>query len=142
MVGKAIKDYAQEKGMAIKNGVAFGVYRDFMMSMQEGSGWKSVSFAVRFDDENVKEILEGYFNQKEIRRDYRINKTTLSPNAVVIEFLDNPGTMKKIVAEMKKFSRDASLEKSVSDFYSSLADRILLMMNRQPDCDYISFEGP
>ena len=98
MVGKAIKDYAQEKGMAIKNGVAFGVYRDFMMSMQEGSGWKSVSFAVRFDDENVKEILEGYFNQKEIRRDYRINKTTLSPNAVVIEFLDNPGTMKKIVA--------------------------------------------
>ena len=51
-------------------------------------------------------------------------------------------TMKKIVAEMKKFSRDASLEKSVSDFYSSLADRILLMMNRQPDCDYISFEGP
>ena len=51
-------------------------------------------------------------------------------------------TMKKIVAEMKKFSRDASLEKSVSDFYSSLADRILLMMNRQPDCDYISLEGP
>ena len=97
MVGKAIKNYAQEKGMTIKNGVAFGVNRGFMMSMQEGSGWKSVSFAVRFDNENAKDILNGYFSQKEIKRDYRVSEATLSPNSVVIVFLDNPGTMKRIV---------------------------------------------
>lgn len=96
MVGKAIKDYANEKGLTIKNGIAFGIYRGFMMSMQEGSGWKSVSFAVRFDDENVKDILNGYFCQKDIKKNYRVADATLSPNAVVIVFADNPGTMKRI----------------------------------------------
>ena len=42
MVGSGIKKYANEKGWQIKEGVAFGVYRGYMMSMEEGNGWKSL----------------------------------------------------------------------------------------------------
>lgn len=43
---------------------------------------------------------------------------------------------------MKTFAKDVSLVKAVTDFYITLADRLLLMMERQPDWDYITFEGP
>jgi hypothetical protein len=40
------------------------------------------------------------------------------------------------------FRMDESLERDVSEFYITLADRLLLMMEREPDWDYITFEGP
>lgn len=51
-------------------------------------------------------------------------------------------TIRKMAAEMKLYSNQNSLTKKESDFYSSLADRLLLMMERNPDWDYITFEGP
>lgn len=35
-----------------------------------------------------------------------------------------------------------SAEKKESAFYNSLADRLLLMIEREPDWDFITFEGP
>ena len=46
MVGSAIKKYAAANGLVVKNGVAYGVYRGYMITLQEGAGWKSVDFAV------------------------------------------------------------------------------------------------
>ena len=51
-------------------------------------------------------------------------------------------TVRKMAEEMKTFTKDVSLGKAVSDFYITLADRLLLMMERQPDWEYITFEGP
>ena len=51
-------------------------------------------------------------------------------------------TIRKMAAEMKLYSQQKTLSKKESDFYSSLADRLLLMMERQPDWDFITFEGP
>ena len=47
-----------------------------------------------------------------------------------------------MAAEMKEFSKDESLDEEVAEFYRTLADRLLLMMERQPNWDYITFEGP
>lgn len=59
MVGKGIKKYANEKGLTVKNGLAYGVYHGFMITLNEGSGWKALSVAVSFNDENsVKNILK------------------------------------------------------------------------------------
>lgn len=51
-------------------------------------------------------------------------------------------TVGKIADKMKTFAMDESLERDVSEFYITLADRLLLMMEREPDWDYITFEGP
>ena len=51
-------------------------------------------------------------------------------------------SVRKMAAEMKEFSKDESLDEETAEFYRTLADRLLLMMERQPNWDYITFEGP
>ena len=43
---------------------------------------------------------------------------------------------------MKEFSKMEFLSQNAVEFYKTLADRLLLMIERQPDWDFITFEGP
>ncbi len=97
MVGSAIKKYAKEKNWQIKNGVVFGIYRGYMMSMQEGGGWKSLSIAARLENEEALKSAYELLNDPNIMKDYRISGSTVSPSAVNVTFVDNPGTMKRII---------------------------------------------
>ena len=47
-----------------------------------------------------------------------------------------------MAAEMKLYSQQETLTRKESEFYNSLADRLVLMMERNPDWDFITFEGP
>ena len=67
MVGSAMKKFAAENGIAIKDGIAFGNYHGYMMSMEEGVGWKAISFAVRFEDENAQYALLGFLYDPAIK---------------------------------------------------------------------------
>lgn len=51
-------------------------------------------------------------------------------------------TVRKMTDEMKKFSKEESLKNSVSNFYNELANRLLLMMERNSNWNFINFEGP
>lgn len=103
MVGTAIKKFAKEKEWTIKNGISFGIYRGYMMSMQEGAGWKSLSIAARFENDDALNSAYELLNDKKIMKEYRITDSTITPSSVIISFLDNPGTMKKILEFMESF---------------------------------------
>lgn len=103
MVGSAIKKYAQEKNWQVKNGIAFGIYRGYMMSMQEGAGWKSISIAARLENEGALQSAYELLNDKSFMKDYRISNSTVSPSAINVIFIDNPGTMKKIIEFIDSF---------------------------------------
>jgi len=103
MVGSAIKKYAKEKNWQIKNGVAFGVYRGYMMSMQEGGGWKSLSVTARLENENALNSAYELLNDENIKKEYRISNSVVTPSAVSVTFIDNPGTMKKIIEFIEAF---------------------------------------
>ena len=103
MVGTGIKKFAKENNWQIKNGIAFGVYRGYMMSMQEGAGWKSLSIAARLENEDTVKSAYELLNDKDIMKDYRITGSQVSATSVYITFLDNPGTMKKMFAFMDSF---------------------------------------
>ena len=103
MVGSAIKKFSKENGWTIKNGIAFGIYRGYVMSMQEGAGWKSLSVAARLESEDALKSAYELLNDKNIMKEYRINGSTVSLSAVTINFIDNPGTMKKILEFMDSF---------------------------------------
>lgn len=96
MVGKGLKTFAAEKGLTVSNGVAYGVYRGFMLSMQEGNGWKSAAFAVRFPDETAMQTAVGFLNDKSVKKQYRISGCEAALSCVSVTFADNPGTMKRI----------------------------------------------
>lgn len=98
MVGSAIRKYANEKNWQIKSGVAFGAYRGYMMSMQEGSGWKSLSVASRLDNNENLTTVYNLLNDNSIKKEYRITASTVSPTAIIVTFADSIGTMKKIIA--------------------------------------------
>lgn len=103
MVGTGIKKFAKENNWQIKNGIAFGNYRGYMMSMQEGAGWKSLSVAARLESEDALNSAYELLNDKNIMKEYRITGSNLSASSVLITFLDNPGTMKKMFAFMDSF---------------------------------------
>lgn len=97
MVGSAIKKFAAENGMAINKGVAFGTYHGYMTALEDSMGYKLLSFAVRFEDENALNALLGFLNDPAIKRQYRISEVFAAANSVRITFIDNPGTMKRLV---------------------------------------------
>lgn len=68
MVGSGIKKYANEKGWQIKEGVAFGVYRGYMMSMEEGNGWKSLSVTARLESDTAMQSAYELLNDKDIKK--------------------------------------------------------------------------
>lgn len=103
MVGKGLKTFAAEKGLKVSNGVAYGIYRGFMLSMQEGNGWKSVAFAVRFPEEAALQAAVGFLNDKAVKKQYRISGCEAALSCVSVTFSDNPGTMKRICEFIEVF---------------------------------------
>lgn len=103
MVGTGIKKFAKENSWTVKNGIAFGVYRGYMMSMQEGAGWKSLSIAARLESDDAIKSAYELLNDKDIMKEYRITASQVTATSVFITFLDNPGTVKKIFAFMDSF---------------------------------------
>lgn len=100
MVGSGIKKYAKQNGLTVKNGVAYGIYRGYMLTLQEGAGWKSADFAISTTDE-LNGVLQGQLGQMltdETRKEYRIMELGLSKSRLAVKFFDNPGTMGKMEA--------------------------------------------
>lgn len=96
MVGKTIKKYADEKGLTVKNGIAYGVYGGYMISLNEGSGYKALSVAVSFNDENSYSALGAYLSDANTKKYYRITNHQLNNNSFTVLFFDKKGTMDKI----------------------------------------------
>lgn len=97
MVGSALRKFANENGMRVANGVAYGEYRGYAMTMSEGSGWKRLDFSVRFYDLAAQKMLEEKISQVDLKRTYRIRALDVDGRAISFVFLDNPGTMRKMM---------------------------------------------
>lgn len=96
MVGSALKKMAKENGMSVAHGVAYGTYRGYALTMNEGGGWKALEFATRFADPAAQDALERKLNEVDLKRTYRVQSLVIGQRSIAITFLDNPGTMKKI----------------------------------------------
>ena len=103
MVASALKKMAKENGMQVAHGVAYGTYRGFALTMNEGNGWKALEFATRFPDPAKQDALERKLNAVDLKRTYRVQSLVIGQRSIAIEFFDNPGTMKKIHAFLDWF---------------------------------------
>lgn len=96
MIGSGLKKLAQENGMKVAKGVAYGNLQGFAATMSEGSGYKQIFFSTKFTDFVQQEQLLNAVNQVNIQRTYRVQSLNVAPNGIRVVFMDNPGTMKKI----------------------------------------------
>lgn len=103
MIGSGLRKFAAEHGMTVKNGIAYGIYQGYMMTLEEGSGWKSAAFAAHCPDENTQMILRGMLGNPNWAKEYRLQQATVTEAFVRVQFLDNPGTMKRMAAFLEMF---------------------------------------
>lgn len=98
MIGSGLKKYAQENGLKVAHGVAYGNFRGFAATLSEGSGYKQIVLTTKFPDPEKLQQLQEQINQRNVNREFRVQKLSFAPNGVCIVFTDNPGTMGKIRA--------------------------------------------
>lgn len=96
MIGSGLKKFAQENGMKVAKGVAYGSLQGYAATLSEGSGYKQIVFATKFADVAQRDQMLNEVNQVNIQRTYRVQNLNIAPNAIQVVFMDNPGTMKKI----------------------------------------------
>lgn len=98
MIGPGLKKLAQQNGMSISSGIAYGDFRGYATTFSEGSGFKRVSVTTKFPDEQSINSLVGELHRRDIRKEFRVQELTVSENRIDVEFYDNIGTMKCINA--------------------------------------------
>ena len=77
MIGNTYKKFAQENGLTVSNGVAYGSLRGYAASLFEGSGWKAVVLSVRFSDPARRvELMDlvGNMGDRQLYKTYRVNR--------------------------------------------------------------------
>lgn len=103
MIGSGLKKYAQENGLKVAKGVAYGNFRGYAATMSEGSGYKQAIITTKFTQVGADDALLAELNAANIQRTYRVQSLNIAPNGIHVVFTDNPGTMKKIQAFMDWF---------------------------------------
>lgn len=98
MIGSGLKKFAQENGLRVAKGVAYGSFRGYAATLSEGSGYKMMVLTTKFTDPEALQQLQQRINAVNVTREYRVQKLSFAPNGVCIVFGDNPGTMKRIRA--------------------------------------------
>lgn len=103
MIGSGLKKLAKEHGMKVGSGVAYGIMHGYPVTLSEGAGYKAMAISVRFTDPAVKQAIMDELNQTNISKEYRVQGLNFFPTTISVNFLDNPGTMKKIIAFIEYF---------------------------------------
>lgn len=98
MIGSGLKKFAQQHGMKIARGIAYGSFYGYAATFYEGSGWKRIVVTTRFPDPAKRDALRTALAQHNLTTQYRVKSLEILEDGISILFLDNPGTMKKIEA--------------------------------------------
>lgn len=96
MIGSGLKKLAVEYGMKVDRGVAYGNLQGYAATLCEGSGWKRIMFSTTFSDPVQKTVFMDAVQAVDVKKTYRVTNLGIAPDAIQIDFLDNPGTMGKI----------------------------------------------
>lgn len=103
MIGSAYKKLAAEYGMKVDCGVAYGSMQGFATTLCEGSGWKRIVFSTMFPDPVQKTMFMDAIQAVNVQKEYRVANISVTPDGILVDFMDNPGTMGKIRAFLAWF---------------------------------------
>ena len=103
MIGSGLIKLAQQNGMKIAKGVAYGSLQGYAATMCEGAGFKQIVITTRFQDPQMQTALQQVVNQRNVSSEFRVKSISFASNGICVEFLNNPGTMKKIEAFLAWF---------------------------------------
>lgn len=103
MIGSGLKKLAQEYGMQINNGIAYGNLGGFNATLSEGAGTKYISFATAIADPAKERAFITQIDARNLRKEFRVTRLNATSKYIQVTFHDNPGTMAKIRAFLDWF---------------------------------------
>ncbi len=103
MIGSGLKKLAEQHGMSVGSGVAYGSLMGYATTLSEGKGYKRMDIVTRFPELGQQEKFQAAVNAVNISREYRVQSLGLSTSVITVIFQDTVGTMKKLEAFMDWF---------------------------------------
>lgn len=103
MIGSGLKKLANENGMKVSHGVAYGSLRGYDATLSEGANYKQIVFSTVISDPAKKMQLMDLVNGTDLKKPFRVQELNIGPRIISVVFLDTVGTMKKIRAFLDWF---------------------------------------
>lgn len=103
MFGTEIRRYGERLGMTAESGLVYGPYRGYMLTMQEGSKWRSVAFAARFSTPEGRNKVAAFLSDQSVRKQYHIHRSCLASDHILVTFSNAFDGMEKLQAFVDAF---------------------------------------
>lgn len=103
MIGTGLKKLAIANGMTVSDGVAYGNFRGYAVTLSEGSGYKRMDIVTAFPELGQQETLLKATEAVNMEKEYRVRKFLVNKNNLTFIFHDTIGTMGKIEAFIEWF---------------------------------------
>ena len=96
MVGIGLKKLAQQNGMQLDSGVAYGSLRGYATTLFEGIGWKRINIGTKIADPVQLTQLETEVNSVDVQKEYGVKELLFGIEFISAIFTDNFGTIEKL----------------------------------------------
>ena len=96
MIGTGLKKLANENGMKVADGLAYGTFRGYSAAFWDGSGTKTLMLSTSLPDVNAKSEFFSRLGQVNYKKEYRVRELTQMDNGIAVVFNDTVGTLKKM----------------------------------------------
>lgn len=93
MIGSALKKFAQQNGLTMDKGVAYGSLSGIAVTLSEGSGWKQIVFSTRFADPARRTAVSDALAARDLKKEFRVTKYDVNSKRIQVMFQDKRGIM-------------------------------------------------
>ena len=96
MIGSALKKFAQQNGLTMDKGVAYGSLSGIAVTLSEGSGWKQIVFSTRFADPARRTVVSDALAARDLKKEFRVTKYDVNSKRIQVMFQDKRGIMDRM----------------------------------------------
>lgn len=96
MIGSALKKFAQQNGLTMDKGVAYGSLSGIAVTLSEGSGWKQIVFSTRFADPARRTVVSDALAARDLKKEFWVTKYDVNSKRIQVMFQDKRGIMDRM----------------------------------------------
>lgn len=96
MIGSALKKFAQQNGLTMDKGVAYGSLSGIAVTLSEGSGWKQIVFSTRFADPARRTVVSDALAARDLKKEFRVTKYDVNSKRIQVMFQDKRDIMDRM----------------------------------------------
>lgn len=96
MIGSALKKFAQQNGLTMDKGVAYGSLSGIAVTLSEGSGWKQIVFSTRFADPARRTVVSDALAARDLKKEFWVTKYDVNSKRIQVMFQDKRDIMDRM----------------------------------------------